>query len=287
MKRFFLFSLFCTITADAQVLIFTYAYNRPDFIEIQYQLFKKFLKDDYEFMVINDARTREMEHDINQMGNKLGLRVIRFPQHLHDKPYLKRWPKENYHSPAVRNCNVVQFSLNNYGFDHNDIVVSIDSDLFLVKEFSFRNHVKEYDIAATKSGWAGWLWIGYLVLDMRTLPEKRSFNVNCGQVDDKPVDAGGHTLYYLRNHPTINVKYVSNCHITGPITDKSHLNRLGCNECDARFLSKVPSGINLEYIHQSTFLHYRGGTNWDQKSSGYHAHKTSLLQQYVSDLLSS
>ena len=39
----------------AKVLIYTYAYNRPDFIEIQHKTFQKFLKDDYEFVVFDDG----------------------------------------------------------------------------------------------------------------------------------------------------------------------------------------------------------------------------------------
>ena len=35
------------IMSEEKILIFTYRYNRPDFIEIQHKTFKKFLKDDY------------------------------------------------------------------------------------------------------------------------------------------------------------------------------------------------------------------------------------------------
>ena len=37
-----------------QILICTFAYNRPDFIEIQYLTFKKFLMDDFKLVVFND-----------------------------------------------------------------------------------------------------------------------------------------------------------------------------------------------------------------------------------------
>ena len=39
-----------------KVLIFTFAYNHPDFIELQHQLFQKFLKDEYEFVVFDDSK---------------------------------------------------------------------------------------------------------------------------------------------------------------------------------------------------------------------------------------
>jgi len=41
-----------------KVLVLTCAFNRPDFIELQYKTFKAFLNDDYEFVVFNDANNR-------------------------------------------------------------------------------------------------------------------------------------------------------------------------------------------------------------------------------------
>ena len=35
-------------------------YNRPDFINIQQATFKKFLKDDYEYVVFNDATDQNL-----------------------------------------------------------------------------------------------------------------------------------------------------------------------------------------------------------------------------------
>ena len=61
----FLFTLFFSLPIYSEkVLIFTYSYNRPDFIEIQEKTFKKFLKDDYEFVVFNDARYPDMQAKI-------------------------------------------------------------------------------------------------------------------------------------------------------------------------------------------------------------------------------
>ena len=48
----------------SKVLIITHAYNRPEFIPLQDITFKKFLKDDYEFVVFNDARDPKIKKDI-------------------------------------------------------------------------------------------------------------------------------------------------------------------------------------------------------------------------------
>ncbi len=54
------FNLYFIAPLSAKVLLFTFAYNRPELIELQYKTFKKFLLDDYELIVINDAKSPDM-----------------------------------------------------------------------------------------------------------------------------------------------------------------------------------------------------------------------------------
>ena len=51
-----LLSMLFVNVAHAKVLVITHSYNRPDFIEIQHKTLKKSLKDEYEFVVFNDAK---------------------------------------------------------------------------------------------------------------------------------------------------------------------------------------------------------------------------------------
>src|ERR1700730_829964 len=159
--RYFALVVACLapVALEAKVLIFTHSYNRPDFIEIQHKTFQKLLKDEYEFVVFNDAPEAPMEQNIRKVCNDCNIQCIRIPQEIHQRPYLMRLPGEYYNDPAVRNCNVVQYSLDVLGFAHDDILVIIDSDLFLVREFSFRDCLKDCDLAGLKQG-VGYLWIG-------------------------------------------------------------------------------------------------------------------------------
>jgi len=62
------------IVIDAKVLIFTYAYNRPDFVEIQHKTFQKFLEDEYEFVVFNDAVDASIYHQIHAICSRYKIR---------------------------------------------------------------------------------------------------------------------------------------------------------------------------------------------------------------------
>ena len=262
------------------VLIMTYSFNRPDFIEIQDKTFKKFLKDDYTFVVFNDAPQEEVSNQIIETCNRLNLRCIRIPQAIHNAPYLERWPGEDYNHPSVRCSNAVQFSLNNVGFDHDGIVMIIDSDMFLVKEFSIQNFLDGFDIAGVLQSrqHIEYIWIGLVLLNMQTLPDKKTINVNCGKVDGIGVDAGGQTYHYLKNHPNImknpmDIHYYPSDFIVSETTHEN-VKFLFAHDCH-----------NFEFLLNNSFFHYRGGSNWNNQSPEYHEKKTAVLNAFIEKCL--
>ncbi len=273
------------IALEAKVLIFTYSYNRPDFIEIQHKTFQRFVKDEYQFMVFNDAPEKAMEQSIAAMCHRYQIPCIRIPQEIHAKPYLPRWPGEYYNDPAVRNCNVVQYSLNEYGFAHDDILVLVDSDLFLVREFSFRDALKEHDLIGLQQG-IGYLWIGLVMLNMKTLPQIKTLSFNCGRVNNAPVDAGGHSYYYIHDNPKVRVKYISQFYPPNFKPEELTVPLLTTYKLDQKAIDFIHANpLNIEFLCDACFFHYRGGTNWDRQSPDFHARKMALVHNYIDALL--
>lgn len=62
------------------VQIFTTVVNRPDFVEIQCKLFKKFLKDQYEFHVVDDSVDEQISKDFKDICEKYSIHYYRKPQ---------------------------------------------------------------------------------------------------------------------------------------------------------------------------------------------------------------
>lgn len=285
MKRIILLALLHIMALDAKVLIFTYSYNRPDFIEIQHKTFERFVKEEYEFVVFNDAPDTAMAQSITHMCARYGIQCIRIPQEIHTRPYLHRLPGEYYNDPAVRNCNVVQYSLNEYGFAHDDILVLVDSDLFLVREFNFHECLRDHDIASLMQG-IGYLWIGLVILNMKTLPNIKTLNFNCGRVNNTPVDAGGHSYDYIHDNPTVRVKAVSQFYPPNFKPEELTVELFTTYKLDTKaihFLLENPA--NIEFLYDGCFFHYRGGTNWDRKSPEFHIRKMTLVNNYIESLL--
>jgi hypothetical protein len=297
-KLLLLVSLLVSSISSAKIVIFTYSYNRPDFIEIQHKTFAAFLEDDYEFVVFDDSRDQAITDKIKSTCDALNIRHIKIPQEIHDRPYLERLPGENYNHPTVRNVNVVQYSLNELGFDHDDIVALLDSDLFLTRPFCIRDFMKGFGIGAARihNGHISYLWHGLTFLDMPNLPNHRTLTFNCGKIDERPIDAGGYSYYYLKNNPEVPVRN---------ILQYWHSANFACEDCrthkwficthntellKSKHMSDpeiefLQSAHNVEFYYNNTFLHYRGGTNWNNQDTEYHAKKTYALNRYLEKIL--
>jgi hypothetical protein len=299
-KRSLLLLLLISSVIHAKILIFTYSYNRPDFIELQEKSFKKFLADDYEFVVFNDARDPNMSRQIFRTCNRLGVQCIKIPQAIHDKPYLQRWPTEDYNHPTVRNCNVVQYSLDIMGFNHNDILVLFDSDVFLIKKFNVREFLNGYDMGGralsindrTGSGPIRYLWHGLAFLDMHSMPNRHTLSFNCGKVENQSIDAGGHSYYYLKNNPGLKVKWIehnyieelqcNSCQESKAYTCTHNADKLreaGFDEDQIPFIQKAPAEI--EFYYNNSFVHYRAGCNWNYNTQEYLDKKTNAFNEFL------
>jgi hypothetical protein len=324
-----------SLPTQAKVLIFTFSYNKPEFIELQYKTFKKFLLDDHELVVFNDATESEMATKINNMCEKYAIQCIPVPQEIHDRPYLdrsteiKHWFINEYHAPSVLYSNVAQYALDAFGFQHDDILVIFEADLFLIKEFSFHEYLKNYALAGYNRqtdyqgdmGETALLWIGLIPIDMKSLPNKTMLNLNCGTCYNVTVDCGGHTNFYIKNNPTVQIKYFDKIRIRSYYCntcegEKSYLcthntpqlKNLGFDDKTIAFIQQVPidwgSGVmrpngvegndkrNIEFFVNRSFLHFNGAAGYANSSYihnfdivQFYKDKTEAILKYINDIL--
>lgn len=242
------------------VLIMTQAYNRPDFIEWQYKTLKKFLKDDFEYVVFNDARDINLRKQITQACSEWGINHCYVPQDIHKGT-----------SASSRHAEVIQFSLNYFGYPYNGLVWIIDCDLFLIKKFSIVQYMQEYDIASYKQERADYiyLWPGIVCLNVKTLPHKETLNWAPVTINGISLDTGGYTYYYLKNNPEVCVKWLIN----------NNVEPFEFNARDQGLINKMKLK-NGGFLHNAYFFHY-GGVSWlDQEDN------TGLLFNYFNEILS-
>ena len=303
--QFFCLLLFLWGTLAARVLIITHNYNRPEFIEIQQKTFKKFLLDEYEFVVFNDARDEETARQIQTACSSYGIGCVRVSQEIHTRPYLARKPHDNLHQSNIRHANCVQYSLDVLGFRHDDVVLILDSDMFLIRPFSVSVYMHDKGIAAFIKRTPSKVYCLCPVLTflaMNKLPEKTTLDFNTGTIDGWPVDSGGYTYHYLRQHPEVKMQGIDVLYSHQLFLADLHINRfnpdpvpnevkatfymnLGFNDKEINFLLKKPD--TFEFYLDKNFLHYRDGSNDTHQSREYHLNKLRMFKEFIDDIVKS
>lgn len=294
----------------SKVLILIPTCNNPDFIELQYKTFKKFLKDEHEIIIFNDARDSLINQKISDTCNQYKIQCINIPQEIHDLPYLTRpsspWYVSDHHAPSVRNCNVVQYMLNTIGFNFDGIVALIEGDVFLIDNFSIEEYMKDISISgylkqSLPKKIYEYLWVGIIFLDMRTMPDKKTFNINCGSINKEVIDSGGYSYFYMQKYPNVsthffdrfdtNTIFCNTCKQTKSYRCTRNTNKLkslGFKNNVINFIQSVPidwgSGVktaidkrNIEFYVNKKFVHFFGGSGYAQCSYLKDQNKVNLF----------
>jgi len=276
LKYHLILLIFVNVSSFAtDVLIITHAYNQPDFIEMQIKGFKKFLADDYEFVVFNDARNPQIRKQIEIICGNYNIQCIGIPQEIHDRPYLQRWPGENNNYPSVRHSNGIMYSLHKLGFNHDGIVCIIDSDMFLIKPFSITKFLDKFDIAALNQfpGPINYLWPGLAFMNMKTMPNKETINWNCGRVNNTVVDTDGQTYHYLKSNSTLRVKYIDICTHNAQILKEAGFDPTG--PIRKLFQNKETWELLLDFH----FLHFYAGSRLPNRPN-----RKMILKQFLDSI---
>lgn len=327
-KRFLYKLLLCvlivaTCTCTAKILIITHNYNRPDFIKIQYHTFKKFLLDEYEYVVFNDATDHALETQINNVCSHLNIRCIRIPQENRTQPNTAIDMSKYVFWAGLRHAEAILYSLETIGFDHPGVVMMIDSDMFLAKKFSVEDYMAGYDIAGLSQtrGYAHFLWAGLIFFRMDTLPNKHSMQFKGGVAGDIPYDTGGSLHYYFQENPSVRIRYfdqdfrlfigkyfnVYGIHNTLLTKFEDPFFYPQCKSCknahvqcthagavleelgiDPKIVSLVEAHNfipEVELVLKDTFIHYQAVSNYRNESKKFHNKKTKKLNKFIKKIL--
>jgi len=298
--------------ALAKTLVFTTAFNRPDFVELQHKLFTKFLQDDFEYIVVSDANTPQMRESMKQTCERLKLRLIEVPQGIHDRPYLPRQPGDKWHDPNVRHCNSAQWAWDTYFSHHDGPVMLIDSDMFLIRPFSVEKTLGDRHFAGIMWGTNdiethepySYLWLALILFNNPKLPEKERICFNPGALPGTKAicDSGGWTSLYLKRFPNLkvhNLRYEQGHKFYCPYRYASaeaqnfdnvskeeitrNLEARGFTKHEINLVLKKP--YTIELIGDNQFLHYRAGTNYEKYSDEFLQTKDQILMEFFQTIL--
>lgn len=249
------------------IQIFTSVVNRPDFVLIQNKLFKKFLKDNYQFHIIDDSVDEKISFKFQEICLENNLN------------YYKKPERKIILNPAQACADAIQWTYDNIIKVNylNDIVFFCDSDMFLVDEFSISEYMKDYIISGCpqKRGSVYYIWNGIMFFNMPKISEiDKDIDFSDGIVDGEMTDVGGHTHYYFKNY-NIEMKETD-------VQYPTHFNDIELQN------EEVTKGYNFELHLDGKFLHYRAATNWHstwKSSEDPLSKKTKIFNQIIEEIL--
>jgi hypothetical protein len=289
--------LFHGIVADQPVRIFTYVYNRPDFIELHVKTLQAFLKDEYEYIVFNDASNMDMKRTIEETCRRLNVQCIRVPDHA---PHRQ--------TPSYRHMDGIQYSLDILGYDYNGILVLLDADMFLIRPLSIKEYMRDHDFiggyeyrcrdggyfkTAESQFVNGAAFVAndnqvtytspcLVFMNMANLPNKRSINFDGDRVEGIACDVGGQSYYYFKNNPDISLKFYVAVSKDFLVTLPKSLTEYGFDTNSIDLIMNHKREYGFQFHGGTYFLHfYAGGSNWPGYTAEFVQQKTDIVNQYI------
>ena len=241
----------------SKVKLYITFYSKPEFIKLQYEQLKKYCKDSFEYIIINNAKDEENERLIKEFAGNNRLEVIAV---------------EKDNSSANSSHFVALNSAFNQKAKHDqnfEAIVVMDSDIFAYRDFSFLD-ILDNNLAAAvyqqrQNTEIEYLWPGFTIL---------SNKANISDIDfswKTYTDTGGMTDNWLKKY-NITPKWVKHTAAIDIETEYIFTNPR----------ARIP--YKKEYRSQfieDTFFHYYRGCNWDEQQPTYHIDKFNFLQHFL------
>lgn len=299
-----------------KINILSYAVNNCFPIKIQYKNLKKYLIEDFEFILFNDAYENDMIDIINDIANELKIKCIRVPQKIHI----------DNKNPSKAYAETLNWSIHEYGVKNNlDIIVQMHTDVFPIKQISILDLLDDNIIASTKEYRVDngkiftYLYPALTIINLNSIKDViNDLNFNCCAVNsrysnnkniniidndnilycdaDIPInsisqirlDTGGMTCYFINKYIDKGIKLLSNIdlydYVNLKMKDTEELNKKNITQYakeDYKICKEY--GLNIGWYCEN-FYHYIAGSQWNiRDNDNYkkgHYERLKLLYKY-------
>ena len=181
------------------------ALTDPDLLRVQARALDTFLPP-HKLHVVNDAYedehfsnvwTRGMPEKIELHCWAMGARHYRFPQRLHyQRTKIFKNPQDRPESPNAntRCADAIQYGVNKLLRQSLQPILILDADMVPYKFFNVAERLAEkplWGVEQWREGNVRYLWNGLLLIDPKRVNRLDLFNLDCGTVNEQPVDVGG------------------------------------------------------------------------------------------------
>lgn len=200
--------------------IYSVHYNKPEYISLQKKSFEKWIKFDFEFIVVNNSTEGSIKKRIEEESRNLGLRTI-----------------DSFNSvsgnPSVSHSQSFQYIMKD--LSDGEVAMILDHDIFLFNNLE-TSYFEGYDIVMLSQtrGHIEYPWPGCLIFNK--IKRKESISITPVTIEGNPCDTGGSMHYYLKEN-NLNIKRIKETYFD--------FNQFRCANLDDIFLHMMAgSGWN-------------------------------------------
>jgi len=251
------------------VKIYTIHCNRADIIKWQLDSFKCHLSDQFELIVVNNARDPNHRQEINNAASELKLEII--------ETFYSEGPVGKQHADAFN------YVWKNHSIKNNGtFTIMMDGDIFLIKKLNINDFMKDYAFAGAyykRRPHYHYLGPAVVIMDTENIPDAETIDWEGPKLYDTGVevalDTGGGTYLYFQSHPSMKEK-VKNLKSSWHIKEQN-----GNRHCiPDSLLNEYNDEYHIEFFGNE-FLHYRASSNWDWRSEDHHRLKSEFVKKFV------
>lgn len=238
-----------------KVSIFAFAVNDLFPIDIAHRQFKKYMTEEFEYVLFNDAYDSKMEENINTICSFNNIRCERVPQAIHGAVN----PSECY-------AQTLNWALHEYAVAKNlDIIVLMHTDIFPICQTSMSEILGDYTVASTtefrKIGDLGvtYLYPAFTIVNMNKLKSMGVRELDFGLAPG--FDTGGKTKDFVFKYPN-QVRLLANYQIS------YFLRTLGESESLVQYFKDDleitrAAGLSSGWVSDGSLYHYMAGSAWN------------------------
>jgi hypothetical protein len=290
--------------------VITCVVNNPIFIEIQYKTLKKYLKNDFEYIVFNDAKpfpditngnNVNLKTDIEDLCKRLNIKCINIPNDTYYHRSIK--------CTSTRTAMGMNFMLK-YQIANPDQYLILDSDMFLIDYLDVNERYKGYKTAFNlrkrflNNKIYRYMWVGIVYMDMRKIDD--IFYLDWG-LNYGVTDCGGMSEEWMKRQIKDDENIPSEYEIEFNRFDKYHTSNIyfmKTNRGHSWRINEIPKNLErknkfIEFlkedkrnygelifseIYDDIFYHYHSGCNWRGEGLEYHKYLSNKLNEVIIDV---
>lgn len=246
-----------------KVKVILSAFNRVDLLPIQVKSIQKYLKNDFEIIVVHDSRDQEFVEEFQSICKSLNIKFYH-----HDSVFGKN--PSQYHGESIQWAYETIIKTDCV----NDLVLIIDHDMFLIDDVDLVEYLGDYDISGCHQvrGSVEYIWSGLIMFKPQSIKDIE-FDFLPGIYYGEVLDTGGGTCSILK---TESIKYKpTSCEYPDTYND---LNLLDEN---------INLGFGFELHLDNKLLHYRNASGWHNnfKKVVNDENKKKVLQTILKDFI--